>query len=95
MLQSISRLLPQVADDEHARATYAIRDLLGAYRDHEDLISIGAYRRGANKVVDAAIDMQDEINRYLRQSVEEPSTLDQSREGVMRLEHDYQKRMGL
>jgi flagellum-specific ATP synthase len=93
VLQSISRLMPEVADDEHARATYAIRDLLGAYRDHEDLISIGAYRRGANKVVDAAIGMQDEINDYLRQPVEEPSTLDEAREGVLRLQRQYQERM--
>ncbi len=93
VLQSISRLMPEVADDEHARATYAIRDLLGAYRDHEDLISIGAYRHGANKIVDAAIDMQDEINRYLRQPVDEPLTLDEAREGVLRLQQQYQKRM--
>ena len=30
----------------------AVRELLAAYRDHEDLISIGAYRRGSNKTVD-------------------------------------------
>jgi flagellum-specific ATP synthase len=94
VLQSISRLMPEVADDEHARATYAIRDLLGAYRDHEDLISIGAYRRGANKIVDAAINMQDGIIRYLRQPVDQPSTLDEAREGVLRLQQEYQERMG-
>ena len=94
VLQSISRLMPEVADNEHARATYAIRNLLGAYRDHEDLISIGAYRRGANKIVDAAIDMQDEINRYLRQPVEQPSTLDEARQGVLRLQREYQERLG-
>jgi flagellum-specific ATP synthase len=94
VLQSISRLMPEVADDEHARATYAVRDLLGAYRDHEDLISIGAYHRGANKVVDAAIDMQDEINRYLRQPVEQPSTLDEARQGVLRLHQQYRESMG-
>ena len=49
VLESISRLMPEVTDDEHRQAIYAIRDLLGAYRDHEDLISIGAYRRGSNK----------------------------------------------
>jgi flagellum-specific ATP synthase len=94
VLQSISRLMPEVADAEHARATYSLRDLLGAYRDHEDLISIGAYRRGANKVVDAAIEMQDEINRYLRQPVEQPSSFDEARRGVLRLQQEYQERLG-
>ena len=55
VLESISRLMPEVADDEHLRATCAIRELLGAYRDHEDLISIGAYHQGSNRTVDAAI----------------------------------------
>ena len=32
----------------------AVRELLAAYREHEDLISIGAYRRGSNKIVDIA-----------------------------------------
>jgi flagellum-specific ATP synthase len=93
VLQSISRLMPQATDDEHVRATHAIRDLLGAYRDHEDLISIGAYRRGANKTVDAAIDMQDDINRYLRQPVEQPSTLADARDGLLRLHRQYCERM--
>jgi flagellum-specific ATP synthase len=86
-------LMPQVTDDDHVRATHAIRDLLGAYRDHEDLISIGAYRRGANKTVDAAIDMQDEINAYLRQPVEQPSTLADARDGLLRLQQHYRERM--
>ena len=95
VLESISRLMPEVTDDEHAQATYAVRDLLGAYRDHEDLISIGAYHRGSNKTVDAAIDMREEIDRYLRQAVEQPSTLADAREGLMRLHQQYRTRMGL
>ena len=86
VLESISRLMPEVADDEHARATYAIRDLLGAYRDHQDLISIGAYRRGSNKTVDAAIDMQDDLNRYLRQPVEQPATMADARSQLLELQ---------
>ena len=35
--------------------------------------------------MDAAIDMQDEINRYLRQPVEQPSTLADARDGLLRL----------
>ena len=30
--------------------------------------------------------MQDEINRYLRQAVDEPSNLDQARDGLLKLE---------
>ena len=47
--------------------------MLAAYRDHEDLISVGAYRRGSNRTVDVAMEMQDELNHFLRQAVEQPA----------------------
>lgn len=93
VLESISRLMPEVTDEAHRQATYALRDLLGAYRDHQDLISIGAYRRGSNKTVDAAIDMQEDINRYLRQPVEQPSGLTDAREQLLALHRQYRERI--
>ena len=93
VLESISRLMPEVADEEHLQATYALRELLGAYRDHQELISIGAYRRGSNKSVDAAIEMQEEVNRYLRQTVEQPSTLAEGRDQLLQLHRQYRERL--
>ncbi|MBW8885280.1 MAG: FliI/YscN family ATPase, partial [Planctomycetia bacterium] len=69
VLESISRLFPDITPPEQRAAAQTIRELLAAYRDHEDLISIGAYRPGANPTVDAAMAMRDEINRYLRQAI--------------------------
>jgi len=47
--------------------------LLAAYRQHEDMISIGAYQSGTNPLVDVAIQLQEPINRFLQQGVSEPS----------------------
>jgi flagellum-specific ATP synthase len=58
---------------------------MAAYRDHEDLISIGAYRAGANPTVDAAIAMRDEINRFLRQAIDEPSSVEKARGDLLKL----------
>ena len=55
----------------HQEAATLVRELLAAYRDHQDLISIGAYRKGANRTVDTAIEMREEIDRFLRQRIEE------------------------
>ncbi len=85
VLESLSRLMPEVTDDEHRAAAVALRGLLAAYRDHEDLISIGAYRRGSNPKVDAAIELLDDINGFLRQSVNQPATLEEAREGLMQI----------
>ena len=86
--------MTDVTDDEHRRAIYAIRDLLAAYREHEDLISLGAYHRGGNKTVDAAIDMQDDLQRYLRQPVDQPASLADAREGLIWLHGRYRELTG-
>lgn len=85
VLESISRLMPDLADEEHRRAASAVRELLAAYRDHEDLISIGAYRRGSNRAVDAAIDLRHRIDDYLQQPIEQSSTPADARQGLLEL----------
>ena len=67
VLESVSRSMHDIADAEHREAALAVRRLLSAYREHEDLISVGAYRRGTNPAVDRAIELRNEINELLRQ----------------------------
>ena len=93
VLPSLSRLMAEVAGEEHRRAATVVRSLLAAYRDHEDLISIGAYRRGGNKLVDAAIDMQDDLNGFLRQQVDQRSSIDDARQGLLALSQKAQQRI--
>jgi len=90
VLESISRVMPDIIDEEHLEAATGLRQLLAAYRDHEDLISIGAYRRGSNPLVDAAIDAQDQINHLLRQKIGESSSVDEAREAVVQLHRNCQ-----
>ena len=85
ILESLSRLMPEVADDEQIQAAFILRELLSAYRDNEDLISIGAYREGSNSSVDLAIRMMDPINSYLKQKIKEGSSLEEARSGLGQL----------
>lgn len=84
VLESLSRLMNDIVSPEQKAAALAMRELLAAYRDHEDLISIGAYRRGANPVVDVAIDQLPEIQRFLRQPSDDHSTLEETRDRLIR-----------
>jgi len=93
VLQSTSRLMSEVADDEHGEAAVLIRRLLAAHDDHEDLITIGAYRRGGNPWLDVAIELQDEINEFLRQRVDEHSTFDESRSRLVELHEEAGRRL--
>lgn len=88
VLASLSRLMPDITTPGHRQAAQTVRALLAAYRDHEDLISIGAYRKGSNPRVDRAIELEEQIQAFLRQPVEEPSTL---ADAVQRLAQLHQK----
>jgi flagellum-specific ATP synthase len=92
ILESISRLMTEVTDTEHRQAVQVMRELMAVFREHEDLISIGAYRRGASQTVDMAIDMQPAINSFLRQCVDEPSSVEQARDALIELAHDAHSR---
>ena len=85
VLESISRLFPEITPSEQRTAAQTVRELLAAYRDHEDLISIGAYRAGANPTVDAAIALRDEISQYLRQAIDERSSVETARTELVKL----------
>ncbi len=75
VLGSISRLMTELAAPEHLQAANAIKRLMSAYRQAEDLISIGAYQTGSNAQVDAAIQLRQQILQFLQQRVEEKSNL--------------------
>lgn len=87
ILASLSRLMTDITPRAQQDAAISVRELMGAYRDHEDLISIGAYRRGSNRIVDLSIDLQDEINRFLRQRVDEPVKLADAVSALIRLQN--------
>lgn len=85
VLESTSRLMSEVTTPEHREAAAAILKLLAAHREHEDLISIGAYRRGANRLVDRSIEMLEPIQEFLRQRVDQCSSVESAREALVQL----------
>ncbi|MGE5628561.1 MAG: flagellar protein export ATPase FliI [Solirubrobacterales bacterium] len=78
VLNSISRLMSEIAEPSHKAAAGRARDLLSIYRDSEDLINIGAYVKGTNQKLDDAIKYNDKINSFLKQGMEEHSTFNES-----------------
>lgn len=77
VLASISRVMPKVATKEHKIVASHLRDLLAAYKESEDLITVGAYARGSNPKVDKAIVIYDDLINLLRQQVEESFTIEE------------------
>jgi FliI/YscN family ATPase len=85
VLASVSRLMPDVVELPHREAAASVRELLAAYDEAEDLISIGAYQNGSNAVVDQAIQMREAVLRFMRQERDERSNLQEARAGLAKL----------
>ncbi|HUO69132.1 MAG TPA: FliI/YscN family ATPase [Solirubrobacteraceae bacterium] len=74
VLQSVSRLIDELVAPELREAGQRLRAALAAYREKQDLISIGAYKPGTDPVLDAAVALRPRIDGFLRQAVHEGST---------------------
>lgn len=71
VLGSISRVATKVNPPERTAAATALRRVLAARRAAQDLIDVGAYARGANPLVDAALDHAAPIEAFLTQHLDE------------------------
>ncbi|OPJ64501.1 flagellar protein export ATPase FliI [Clostridium chromiireducens] len=83
ILNSVSRLMNQIAPKELKEAASLARDLLATYKDSEDLINIGAYVKGSNKKIDMAISYNDALNKFLRQGIDEKSSYKETENTLM------------
>ena len=83
ILSSVSRTMESVVSDDVARAAARLRRLVAAYREHEDLILMGAYRRGTCRDTDEALSRKVAIDTFLRQAQDETSSLSQTHKALM------------
>jgi len=75
VLRSISRLKNEIIKDDQKQDSQKFLELLANYRESEDLINIGAYVAGSNPKVDLAIKNMDAMNQFLRQDMQDSSSL--------------------
>ncbi len=71
VLESISRLSRDVCSPEEVTLAGAGREHLAVYRRNEDLVTIGAYQKGANVELDRAVQLHAFLKKFLRQGVQE------------------------
>ena len=85
VLDSLSRLQPSVASPEHMSKSRALRILLASYAKSEDLIRIGAYQKGFDTVLDHAVEVVPEINKFLQQTSQETPSFAMTTQYLSRL----------
>ncbi|MEQ1690782.1 MAG: FliI/YscN family ATPase [Gemmatimonas sp.] len=73
VLESKSRVRDHIVNDVQRRAGSALLRLEAAYREKEDLIMVGAYQKGSDPYVDAAIQYRERALQFLQQRPDEIS----------------------
>lgn len=73
VLGSVSRVASRIIDREHLETATLLRRVLAARRAAQDLLDVGAYQRGSNPLVDAAVDHSAVIDGFLRQHMDDRS----------------------
>jgi flagellum-specific ATP synthase len=68
---SISRVMHDVVSSEQLQLARAVRQSSALYEHNRDLIAIGAYNRGTDPRIDAAIACHDSVEAYLHQDMNE------------------------
>jgi flagellum-specific ATP synthase len=76
ILNSVSRVMPNIVENDHLNSAKIFQEYLSIYREAEDLINIGAYSKGSNKKIDLAIEKIDLFNDFLKQNVNEKFDFD-------------------
>jgi flagellum-specific ATP synthase len=82
---SISRAMNEITSINHQDAARAFKHLYSIYQQNRDLISVGAYERGSDERIDAAIDAMPTLESFLRQDMYTPVSLEQSIEELASL----------
>ncbi|WP_042471918.1 flagellar protein export ATPase FliI [Bacillus ndiopicus] len=78
VLKSVSRLMNHIADPEHVKAAERLRELYYTYAKSEDLINIGAYKRGTSREIDEAIQYESLITAFLKQGYKDYVSIEQA-----------------
>ncbi|WP_264192656.1 flagellar protein export ATPase FliI [Mesobacillus subterraneus] len=85
VLKSISRIMNNIVSDEHVKAAERLRELLSTYINAEDLINIGAYKKGTSGEIDEAILRYPQIQNFLKQGTNERVSINESVQALLQL----------
>jgi flagellum-specific ATP synthase len=85
VLKSVSRTMPRCVPPEQLPVLRRARQLLSTYTDMEELIRLGAYRKGSDPTVDEAIYRFDMIDEFLNQGKDEATSLSDGYEQLANL----------
>ena len=89
---SISRAMVSLVDEGHYAGLQVIKEHIATYHANRDLITIGAYQRGSDPRIDAAIAAYPQIMELLRQPIDSTISMADSLSALLSLTHPESQR---
>lgn len=83
--KSISRVMPQVVSEPHMQQARVLKQVYSMYQQNKDMITLGAYQKGADQMLDQAINMMPRINAFLQQGMRDVISYDDGLHGLAQL----------
>jgi flagellum-specific ATP synthase len=83
ILDSLSRLMPDICSPEHFAKAQRLRRMVADYTRSEDLIRIGAYQKGADPDLDRAINVMPNLRAFTKQSSAETPLIERTIESLL------------
>jgi flagellum-specific ATP synthase len=79
---SVSRVMNEIASRRQMALARRLRQVIATYNQSRDLVTLGAWRPGANPQLDQAVALWPAVQRYLDQDLSERATFEGSLAGL-------------
>ncbi|MBL0689239.1 MAG: flagellar protein export ATPase FliI [Pseudoalteromonas sp.] len=83
--KSISRVMPQVVSEPHMQQARVLKQVYSIYQQNKDMITLGAYQKGSDQMLDQAISMMPRVNAFLQQGMRDVISYDDGLQGLAQL----------
>jgi flagellum-specific ATP synthase len=77
VLESLSRTMSETASPEQLLWAREIRKMIAVYQENEELIRLGAYKKGSDTLVDLSIEFKPQIDAFLQQDRREKTSFEE------------------
>lgn len=82
---SVSRVINQITSEEHRDAISQLKFLYSTYNQNKDLITVGAYQKGSDPLIDQSIEMMPAIREFLCQNINEKVVMQESIDNLQQM----------
>jgi flagellum-specific ATP synthase len=85
VLSSVSRVMIDVVDNKHMKAAQFVKEMMARYTEAEDLIHIGAYKKGSDPRIDLSLEMIAPIRELLCQDINQGCSWEKGKEQLLEM----------